>query len=190
MWKVYLRGQYLILEEVNGNRIIQRLAKNVEVRRASLSSKFYNFNDGLDTILEEELDNLRDVKGSAWADQDTFDTFIYANTGGDMAPLTPMLDASGGAVTLTSTDSARALSNDTPTNAVACTIMVQAPSGSTDSTKCLRYQINDTNPTQAPAGFFLGDGDIIQLNLQEMKNFSYISAFVGEAVTMWVQFYE
>lgn len=108
----------------------------------------------------------------------------------NLSNLTPVLTADAGNVALATTNAAKQLTTDTPAGSVGVRLMVEAPVGSTDATKCVRYETNNADPSTAPSGMFLGDGDVLDLSLKEMLNFSYCSGFAGEAATIWAQFYE
>lgn len=81
MWKAYISGNYFFLENTSENTQFRRAKHRVEVRKESLNSKTYSFNDEYNVYAKIQFNDLVDGMGAAFADIATFETFINENTG-------------------------------------------------------------------------------------------------------------
>lgn len=191
MWKAYIKGNYFILE--NGNQMFTRLRRDVQIRKDTVEGATYTFSDEYTTFATADLENIKDEAGNAYT-QAQWDNFYFFNTGtGSLLDAkVPIPDADSGYQLMTIEDNPLNLDDNTyviPSDAVRATIMIEAHSTSSDPTKCLRYTENDDDPTVAN-GFFLGDGDVIEIPKEMFSTFSMISAEAGVDVFAHIQYYK
>ena len=82
-YKVYAKGNYLILQDTITNEFFEDAKANVLVRKllAADTSYSFTFKGGTPQINNVALTDLKQFDGSAWASASAFETFIFSNTG-------------------------------------------------------------------------------------------------------------
>ena len=192
MWKIYITGNYLTIESFTGNtenKSMRRLRSLVEVRQQSKNSTTYEFGDRYSIYFTGVYTDFRDINGDPFVNQAHFESFIDSITGEEATVLNPVLDASSGFVEIGVDDTEKNLTLAMPTGTTKAVIMCEADNGATNPQKAVRYTLNDFSPTAAE-GFFLGEGDVLEVSLLELGYFSFTAATNGEPATLWVQFYK
>jgi len=82
-YKVYAKGNYLILQDTITNEFFEDAKANILVRKllAADTSYSFTFKGGTPQINNVALTDLKQFDGSAWASAAAFETFIFSNTG-------------------------------------------------------------------------------------------------------------
>jgi hypothetical protein len=82
-YKVYAKGNYLILQDTVTNEFFEDAKANVLVRKLLVADTSYSFTfkGGTPQINNVALTDLKQFDGSAWASAAAFETFIFSNTG-------------------------------------------------------------------------------------------------------------
>jgi len=82
-YKVYAKGNYLILQDTVTNEFFEDAKANVLVRKLLVADTSYSFTfkGGTPQINNVALSDLKQFDGSAWASAAAFETFIFSNTG-------------------------------------------------------------------------------------------------------------
>lgn len=82
-YKVYAKGNYLILQDTITNEFFEDAKANVLVRKMLVADTSYSFTfkGGTPQINNVALSDLKQFDGSAWASAAAFETFIFSNTG-------------------------------------------------------------------------------------------------------------
>jgi len=82
-YKVYAKGNYLILQDTVTNEFFEDAKANVLVRKllAADTSYSFTFKGGTPQINNVALTDLKQFDGTAWASAAAFETFIFSNTG-------------------------------------------------------------------------------------------------------------
>ena len=82
-YKVYAKGNYLILQDTITNEFFEDAKANVLVRKllAADTSYSFTFKGGTPQINNVALADLKQFDGTAWASAAAFETFIFSNTG-------------------------------------------------------------------------------------------------------------
>ena len=82
-YKVYAKGNYLILQDTITNEFFEDAKANVLVRKllAADTSYSFTFKGGTPQINNVALSDLKQFDGTAWASAAAFETFIFSNTG-------------------------------------------------------------------------------------------------------------
>ena len=82
-YKVFAKGNYLILQDTITNEFFEDAKANVLVRKllAADTSYSFTFKGGTPQINNVALSDLKQFDGTAWASASAFETFIFSNTG-------------------------------------------------------------------------------------------------------------
>ena len=82
-YKVFAKGNYLILQDTITNEFFEDAKANVLVRKllAADTSYSFTFKGGTPQINNVALSDLKQFDGTAWASAAAFETFIFSNTG-------------------------------------------------------------------------------------------------------------
>jgi hypothetical protein len=82
-YKVYAKGNYLILQDTITNEFFEDAKANVLVRKLLVADTSYSFTfkGGTPQINNVALSDLKQFDGTAWASAAAFETFIFSNTG-------------------------------------------------------------------------------------------------------------
>ena len=82
-YKVYAKGNYLILQDTITNEFFEDAKANVLVRKLLVADTSYSFTfkGGTPQINNVALTDLKQFDGTAWASAAAFETFIFSNTG-------------------------------------------------------------------------------------------------------------
>lgn len=82
-YKVFAKGNYLILQDTITNEFIEDAKANVLVRKllAADTSYSFTFKGGTPQINNVALSDLKQFDGTAWASAAAFENFIFSNTG-------------------------------------------------------------------------------------------------------------
>jgi hypothetical protein len=82
-YKVFAKGNYLILQDTITNEFFEDAKANVLVRKLLVADTSYSFTfkGGTPQINNVALSDLKQFDGTAWASAAAFETFIFSNTG-------------------------------------------------------------------------------------------------------------